>query len=362
MLSVYRAARGCFPSSGPLITPSSRYFASVVETVTTQSAPLPPPGPTTSSDTANRSLVRSTRNGRKLKRAGALVEGNTSPQAHLVEGGPLRPHLGVEVDPNHGLYAFFRKKVDKDGQVQYESIEAADMSADPSGRSWTAAELRRKSFRDLHTLWYVLLRERNLLATQKEEARRIGAGHAMNLAFPQKLIAVRKSMARIKYVLNERRRAYVSALELQNRLLAKQAAERQKRADLLARNETIREKWRQHAALKAEEEKIREEEERVRKEEQMENERKRLEAATKAAASMFGEVSEQAAQDVKKKDEKDTKKMDVKRDAKAEAKGKEKVEDKKVEEPLPMEPPEDKALGDRVAAQLFGFDERDSKR
>jgi large subunit ribosomal protein L47 len=31
-----------------------------------------------------------------------------------------------------------------------------------------------KSFKDLHTLWYVTLRERNLLATQREEARRAG--------------------------------------------------------------------------------------------------------------------------------------------------------------------------------------------
>lgn len=42
------------------------------------------------------------------------------------------------------------------------------------GRAWTAAELRRKSFKDLHTLWYVVLREQNLLATQLHELGRVG--------------------------------------------------------------------------------------------------------------------------------------------------------------------------------------------
>jgi large subunit ribosomal protein L47 len=36
--------------------------------------------------------------------------------------GALRPHLNIPVNPNHGLYAFFRKR-EKDGKVFYESLE-----------------------------------------------------------------------------------------------------------------------------------------------------------------------------------------------------------------------------------------------
>ena len=34
--------------------------------------------------------------------------------------------------------------------------------------------MRTKSFAELHTLWYVLVKERNVLATQREERRRLG--------------------------------------------------------------------------------------------------------------------------------------------------------------------------------------------
>ncbi|KAI9454817.1 mitochondrial 39-S ribosomal protein L47 (MRP-L47)-domain-containing protein [Boletus coccyginus] len=128
------------------------------------------------------------------------------PASSTVTKSQKRPHLGLNVDPNHGLWAFFRKK-EVDGVVTHETLEARE-SLTESGRPWHAAELRRKSFRDLHTLWYVLLRERNVLATQREEARRIGIQNPEALAAPIMDRMCRKSMARLKFVLNERRLHY----------------------------------------------------------------------------------------------------------------------------------------------------------
>ncbi|KAI0822291.1 mitochondrial 39-S ribosomal protein L47 (MRP-L47)-domain-containing protein [Trametes gibbosa] len=133
---------------------------------------------------------------------------------HGSADGALRPHMGIEVNPNHGLYAFFRRQ-EKDGNVSYETVEPADLVTDKSGRAWTAAELRRKSFKDLHTLWYVVIRERNLLATQEAEARRMGANE-QTLGLWAKAFRCRKTMARIKYVINERRVAYEGALKIFN--------------------------------------------------------------------------------------------------------------------------------------------------
>ncbi|KAK0539004.1 54S ribosomal protein L4 mitochondrial [Tilletia horrida] len=85
---------------------------------------------------------------------------------------------------------------------------------DAATRSYLAPELRLKSSHELHALWYVLLMERNRLATSRDEAKRLGLAnliqlHRTNLG--SKAQRVRKSMARIKLVLNERRLALTQA-------------------------------------------------------------------------------------------------------------------------------------------------------
>ena len=45
---------------------------------------------------------------------------------------------------------------------------------DATGRSWSAEDLRRKSWDDLHKLWYVLLKERNLLLSERDRYKSAG--------------------------------------------------------------------------------------------------------------------------------------------------------------------------------------------
>ncbi|KAI8928715.1 mitochondrial 39-S ribosomal protein L47 (MRP-L47)-domain-containing protein [Entophlyctis helioformis] len=80
----------------------------------------------------------------------------------------------------------------------------------PTGRAWTAAELRNKSFDDLHKLWWVCAKEQNKLYSQVAEARRF------QLYFPHKdrLVQVRLTMNRIKMVVWERRTAWMQAQAL----------------------------------------------------------------------------------------------------------------------------------------------------
>jgi large subunit ribosomal protein L47 len=73
-----------------------------------------------------------------------------------------------------------------------------------TGRAWTACDLRKKSFEDLHKLWYVLYKERNLLLSEKQKTRR--AQRPYTQLEENRYNNVKRSMAAIKFVIDERKK------------------------------------------------------------------------------------------------------------------------------------------------------------
>src|ERR1700741_2520675 len=59
-----------------------------------------------------------------------------TPKASETSGAPgaLRPPLNIPVNPNHGLYAFFRKR-EKDGNVTHDFVEDESGLSDVFGES-----------------------------------------------------------------------------------------------------------------------------------------------------------------------------------------------------------------------------------
>ncbi|KAM7311799.1 39S ribosomal protein L47, mitochondrial [Ixodes scapularis] len=73
-----------------------------------------------------------------------------------------------------------------------------------SGKSWSTDELRIKSNSDLHKLWYVLLKELNMLLTMEEAAKEA----CEYFPSPERIDKVRESMDNLETVVRERNEAY----------------------------------------------------------------------------------------------------------------------------------------------------------
>ncbi|KAJ3069213.1 39S ribosomal protein L47, mitochondrial [Podochytrium sp. JEL0797] len=91
--------------------------------------------------------------------------------------------------------------------------------SDPkTGRGWTCAELRTKSFDDLHKLWWICIKEQNKLLSQKDEARMF----KVIFPHPVRLQQVRVTMRGIRMVIHERRIAYLQAQAIVERETTRQ--------------------------------------------------------------------------------------------------------------------------------------------
>ncbi|XP_062411391.1 39S ribosomal protein L47, mitochondrial [Sardina pilchardus] len=69
-----------------------------------------------------------------------------------------------------------------------------------SGAPWTGKLLRAKSNEDLHKLWYVLLKEKNMLLTSEQESKR----QRLPMPSPERLKKVERSMIRLDTIVQER--------------------------------------------------------------------------------------------------------------------------------------------------------------
>jgi large subunit ribosomal protein L47 len=106
---------------------------------------------------------------------------------------PILPTIdNIKVRDDHPLWEFFHNK---------QFLRSAE-DLDIQGRSWTVQDLRKKSFEDLHALWYVCLKEMNKIHREHIIYEDIASSKIQQcMQFEE---ALKNSMLAIKQVLTER--------------------------------------------------------------------------------------------------------------------------------------------------------------
>lgn len=116
---------------------------------------------------------------------------------------PIVPsHRNFDVSPNHPLWAFFHNGLKTEHSLRVEE----DIT---DARAWTMAELRRKSFEDLHTLWFLVVKERNVINTELRLAELLEHGSTQRHTDVDDML--RLTQKRIRQTLLERQVAYERA-------------------------------------------------------------------------------------------------------------------------------------------------------
>lgn len=115
---------------------------------------------------------------------------------------PIPPSAAnLQCPDDHPLWQFFADK----------KFMRTPEELDLQSRPWSIPELRRKSFNDLHSLWYTCLKERNILARENHLLR--NAVEGQQEFYEEVASKVRTTMWRIRHVLSERDWAFRNAQE-----------------------------------------------------------------------------------------------------------------------------------------------------
>ncbi|GAB6019107.1 39S ribosomal protein L47, mitochondrial [Chamberlinius hualienensis] len=97
------------------------------------------------------------------------------------------------------------KKYDLSGLMEFfDDPSHFGQTTVKAGRGWRIEELRIKSNSDLHKLWYVLLKERNMLLTMEYNCK----DNCELFPNPERLDKVEESMENLESVVRERNKAY----------------------------------------------------------------------------------------------------------------------------------------------------------